>query len=125
MSTSSSRAQAVAAHAGRWRTRRGGIAPPQAAQKPVMYDQDRAGANVDPRADVESPVSKDADERRRCYASLTSCDVERLASIGVDLFGRRCKEVGYGAHGSPIHRRPLCSSSCPQETAIHAQGIVA
>jgi hypothetical protein len=33
----------------------------KAAQIPVMSDQDRAGANVDPRADVESPVSKDAD----------------------------------------------------------------
>ncbi len=38
-----------------------GITPSQAAQKLDMSVQDRAGTNVDARADVESTVSKDAD----------------------------------------------------------------
>jgi ERF superfamily len=41
-------------------TTSGGIAPRQTAQMP-MSAQDQASANIDPRADVGSPVSKDAD----------------------------------------------------------------
>ena len=38
-----------------------GIRPSQAAKTEDMSVQDRAGTNVDARADVESAVSKDAD----------------------------------------------------------------
>jgi hypothetical protein len=59
-----SRASSAAQHTradGELATTGGGIAPSQAAQIPVMSAQDRAGANVDPRVDVESSLSKDAD----------------------------------------------------------------